>query len=331
MGIIIGAREYAAWLIRLIRVVAQKAYNNGYDDGYNNRTPKVKISLTTIENQYLKGDDDGRIQQITNRVIFPYPHPSELLSVKDMVRNITAEYEPAEHGRIYTRSRFERFGVEPSLFEEDLILLEELADYEPKRDNKNDYNTDNVERESKEKEDEAVSLRAVREKTRGSIEKLISSEAIQEGEKANVLNIIHDISEAFQKGIPIEEILQQKIQAFKQAEQTPDLSAIPLWQNREQSGMPLDFIEAHYGQYLVAFGAKKDNVFQNQIRSHNPELIKGIYNQLYEEGKGRKVRDFIKTRSVRVDRELENTEYHKKVNREASRLNMAARRRKLKI
>jgi hypothetical protein len=68
----------------------------------------------------------------------------------------------------------------------------------------------------------------------------------------------------------------------------------------------LDFLETHYGQWLSAFRAEQDSVFQDQIRTHDPKLIQGVKNQLHEEGKGRKVSDVVKTRSARKDRELEN-------------------------
>jgi hypothetical protein len=86
----------------------------------------------------------------------------------------------------------------------------------------------------------------------------------------------------------------------------PDLSEIPLWQGREKDGMPLEFIKEHYGQWLSAFGAEEDRVFQDQIRAHDPKLIKGVDNQFRYEKKKRKLRDFVKTRSARVDRELPN-------------------------
>lgn len=138
------------------------------------------------------------------------------------------------------------------------------------------------------------------------------------------------IHKASQKGVSHEEIkqaLQQKAQALpkegvvfsqrqKQEEvlQPPDLSEIPLYRGRRgrrKQGSPpevrpLDFLETHYGQYLSAFGAEENIVFQDNIRAHDPKLIQGVKNQLRREGKGRKVSDFVKTRSARLDRELEN-------------------------
>lgn len=75
--------------------------------------------------------------------------------------------------------------------------------------------------------------------------------------------------------------------------------------------MPLEFIREHYGQWLSAFGAEEDRVFQDQIRAHDRKLMQGLRSQLHEERKNRKgeerfVRDFIKSRSARVDREPEN-------------------------
>src|SRR5207248_706215 len=130
-----------------------------------------------------------------------------------------------------------------------------------------------------------------------------------------------DIIEARKKGIVFEEFIQQKAQALQKegeifshqpkqekAVQPPDLSGIPLWQGSKwgEKAKALDYLETHYGQYLTAFGAEQNNVFQDQIRAHDPKLIQGVKNQLREEGKGRKVSDLVKTRSARVDRELEN-------------------------
>jgi hypothetical protein len=92
--------------------------------------------------------------------------------------------------------------------------------------------------------------------------------------------------------------------------ETPDVSEIPQWQGRRQDGSSLDFLKAHYGQWLSAFGTEKkpqeDIIFQDQIRSHDPKLLRGVMNQLHEEGQGRKIKEVVKTRSARVDRELAN-------------------------
>jgi hypothetical protein len=86
--------------------------------------------------------------------------------------------------------------------------------------------------------------------------------------------------------------------------ETPDISQIPLWQGRRQDGRGLDFLQAHYGQWLSAFGAAQDNVFQDQIRKHDPKILQGVTTQLRGEGQNRKIRDFVKPRSVRTDREF---------------------------
>jgi hypothetical protein len=144
----------------------------------------------------------------------------------------------------------------------------------------------------------------------------------------NTVSFAHDIYNACKKGVALEEIeetLQQKALQKKgvifshqpkqeKALQPPDLSEIPLYrghQGRRRQGSPsevrpLDFLKTHYGQYLSAFGAEENRVYQDQIRAHDRKLIEGVKNQLRAEGKGRKVSDFVKTRSARVDRELEN-------------------------
>jgi hypothetical protein len=152
-----------------------------------------------------------------------------------------------------------------------------------------------------------------------SAKALLSSKEISETEKAEVLektaSLIQDIFHASRHHIPFEATLQQQAKALQQAGdimhrlhaegQAPDLSDIPLWRGCKQDGMPLDFIQAHYGQWLSAFGAPEDTIFQDQIRARDPKLLQGVSNQLYEEGHGRKLRDFVKPRAVRTERELE--------------------------
>ena len=79
---------------------------------------------------------------------------------------------------------------------------------------------------------------------------------------------------------------------------------------------------------MSVFSADQDTIFQDDIRAHDPNLIKGIHNQLREEGQGRKLRDFVKTRSARIDRELESitVEDLKKNARLASTLSTRGRR-----
>jgi hypothetical protein len=196
--------------------------------------------------------------------------------------------------------------------------------------------------ESKGLDANTVILEALR-KLRKSRKELLSSDAISGEVKADVLektaSLVQDIFQASQKHIPFEETLQQKAQALQQkgdifvhqpkpVEQPPDLSDIPLWRGRKQDGKPLDFIQAHYSQWLSSFGAEQDYVFQDQIRAHDKRLITGIENQLREEGQGRKVRDFLKPRSVRTDREVEALTADSL--RHVERLRAAMRRRQAK-
>jgi hypothetical protein len=163
------------------------------------------------------------------------------------------------------------------------------------------------------------SLRQMTEST----DALLASHTLSEQAKAEVLEktatLVHDIVQACQNHIPFEETLLHKAKALQQqpdesfvnrpqpeaSGQTPDVSTIPLWRGRKQDGMPLDFIQAHYGQWLSAFGAQEDTIFQDQIRARDPKLLQGVSNQLHEEGQGRKLRDFVKPRAVRTERELE--------------------------
>ena len=155
-------------------------------------------------------------------------------------------------------------------------------------------------------------------------------------------SLLQDIFQAPQNNTPIVEVLKQKQEALQQkggiifvgqpppAEtgQAPEFSAIPRWQGRKQDGMPLDFIQAHYGQWLSAFGAEQDAIFQDQIRKHDKRLITAIENQLREEKQGRKVRDFIKSRSARIDREV--AAFTSESLNNAERLRAAKRRRQAK-
>jgi hypothetical protein len=196
--------------------------------------------------------------------------------------------------------------------------------------------------ENGKQEVEMARLQALK-KIDGGIKKLVSSSATSDEKKVGIFNkaadLIHDIFEACQNSLPFEEALRRKVKALPQkkgevfwyrpkpeeVEQLPDLSKIPLWQGRKRDGMPLDFLKTHYGQWLSAFGAERNSVFQDQIRAHDPGLIKGVHNHFRNEGKGRKLHDFVKTRSARVDQELEsiNSAYLKK----AERLSAATRRR----
>jgi hypothetical protein len=158
-----------------------------------------------------------------------------------------------------------------------------------------------------------------------ALEEVVSSPDIPDAEKPEFINktTSHavEIFQARKKGVQFEESIQQKAQTLQKkgeifshkpkqekAVQPPDLSKIPLWQDRKQGekAKALDYLETHYGQYLTAFSAEQNNVFQDQIRAHDPKLVQGVINQLRGEGKGRKLRDFVKTRSARVDQELEN-------------------------
>jgi hypothetical protein len=211
-------------------------------------------------------------------------------------------------------------------------------------------------RQLKERENREWSLDAARfqalKQYGDALDEVIASPDIPDAEKHDFINktTSHsvEICKARQKGIQFEESIQRKAQALKKkgeifsqppkqekALQPPDLSEIPLYRGRRgrpREVMPLDFLKTHYGQWLSAFGAEENIVFQDQIRHHDQGLIKGIENQLRAEGEGRKVSDFVKTRSARVDRELENTdpEYLRKAHREASRLEVASKRRELK-
>lgn len=161
-------------------------------------------------------------------------------------------------------------------------------------------------------------------KIRDRAEEFKSSKGIPDDKKIEDFNKIasHDVEifDAFTRGIAIEEFIQQKAQTLQKkgeifshrpkqegaVQKPPDLSEIPLWRGSKLDGRALDFIKTHYGQYLSAFGAEQNSVFQDQIRAHDPKLVQGVKNQLRQEGKGRKLHDFVKTRSARVDRELEN-------------------------
>ena len=117
-------------------------------------------------------------------------------------------------------------------------------------------------------------------------------------------------------------------QSRRQEDTLPDVSDIPLWRGRKKDGMPLDFIKAHYGHCLAAFGAAQDTLFQDQLRARDPKLLQGVSNQLQEEGHGRKLRDFVKPRAVRTERELES--FDLETLKQAHRIKGLLSRRRLK-
>jgi tetratricopeptide (TPR) repeat protein len=87
---------------------------------------------------------------------------------------------------------------------------------------------------------------------------------------------------------------------------TPEeIANIPQWRGRKLDGPATDFLEKHYGKWLAKFGGEQ-RVFQDQIRHHNLELIHGLQSQLWEAGKGEKVRDYLPTRSARTDAVIKN-------------------------
>jgi hypothetical protein len=194
------------------------------------------------------------------------------------------------------------------------------------------------------KEVEKASLNALK-KIRDRAEEFKSFKGIPDDKKIEDLNKIasHDVEifDAFTRGIEFEEFIQQKAKTLQKkgeifshqpkqekAVQPPDLSKIPLWRGRDLDGRALDYLKTHYGQYLSAFGAEQNNVFQDQIRAHDPKLMRGVGNQLQEEGKGRKVRDFVKPRSARTELELETFDLD--TLKKAHRIKGFLRRRRLK-
>lgn len=122
------------------------------------------------------------------------------------------------------------------------------------------------------------------------------------------VSLVQDLFGTCQEGKISETDFRQKTQYSNKEKdgETLDLSGIPFWRDRKQDGMPLTFLEKHYGDWLTAFRSDRDRVFQDQVRAHDLRLITGIHNQLREEDRGRKLHDFVKTRSARLDQELEN-------------------------
>jgi len=178
-----------------------------------------------------------------------------------------------------------------------------------------------MEKEQERSPIESAGMEALR-KVRKSRRELLSSDALTREEKAAVLeqtaSLVHDIFQAPLKNIPIAEVLEQKAKALKEQSgdlfvrqkppepvaTPPDLSEIPPWQGSKLDGYALDYLKTHYGKWLSAFGAEQDNLYMYQIRTHDKKLIQGAINQLREEGQGRQLREFVKPRSVRTDREL---------------------------
>jgi hypothetical protein len=204
---------------------------------------------------------------------------------------------------------------------------------------------DYLKEEFRERKLDLASLQALR-KIGESAEKLKLSKDISDEKKVEVFNKtashVQDIFEACQKGIPFEEALRRKVKTLQpkkgeifryrpkqeKAVQPPDLSKIPLWRGRGLDGRALDYLKTHYGQYLSAFGAEQNSVFQDQIRAHDPKLVQDLRSQLHEEGRGRKVSDFVKPRSARTERELETFDLD--ILKQAERIKGLLRRGRLK-
>jgi hypothetical protein len=157
-------------------------------------------------------------------------------------------------------------------------------------------------------------------------------------------SLVQGIFHAAQNKTPIVEVLEQKLETLrrkggvvfvgepKPAEtgQPPDLSEIPQWKGRRKDGAALDFLQAHYGQWLSVFNSQQeDAVFQDQIRRHDPKLLHGLTNQLLWEGQGRKIREFVKPRSARTDRELASITSESL--KHAESLSVSKRRRQAKV
>jgi hypothetical protein len=204
---------------------------------------------------------------------------------------------------------------------------------------------DYLKEEFRERKLDLASLQALR-KIGESAEKLKLSKDISDEKKVEVIHKtashVQDIFEACQKGIPFEEALRRKVKTLQpkkgeifryrpkqeKAVQPPDLSKIPLWRGRGLDGRALDYLKTHYGQYLSTFGAEQNSVFQDQIRAHDPKLMQDLRSQLHEEGRGRKVSDFVKPRSARTERELETFDLD--ILKQAERIKGLLRRGRLK-
>ena len=175
---------------------------------------------------------------------------------------------------------------------------------------------------------EDVKSQAVRKFRDGAEKQLLSLvPAISDQDKEDFLeeatSLVVDVFQAREQNMPFKELRQQKALALQEKKgdvfvhqpkaetivHAPDLSKIPKWRGRKLDGMPLDFIKAHYGKWLTKFGAPEDAIYQDTLRKYDPKLLYGIENQLREERQSRKgrdkVRDFIKPRSARIDREVE--------------------------
>jgi hypothetical protein len=97
--------------------------------------------------------------------------------------------------------------------------------------------------------------------------------------------------------------------------EAPDLSEIPQWSGAREDVPALDFLKEHYGQWLSAFGAEQDAIYQDQIRKHDPKLLHGVVAQLRWEGQNRKIKEFVKPKSARTDRELAGSLAHSRKGR----------------
>jgi hypothetical protein len=303
----------------------------------------------------------GRIQQPLSEVL---EEESPILTISDLKKHTFFDPEDLEEespiltiSDLKKHTFFDPEDVEALLREIETepgttIALDSLSSYNDE-DNSATFTSllrraslrkERLKKEFRERKLDLACFQALK-KIRNALEEVVSSPDIPDAEKAEFINktTSHavEIFQARQKGVQFEESIQQKAQTLQKkgvifshqpkqekAVQPPDLSKIPLWRGRDLDGRALDYLKTHYGQYLSAFGAEQNNVFQDQIRAHDPKLMRGVGNQLQEEGKGRKVKDFVKPRSARTELELETFDLD--TLKKAHRIKGFLRRRRLK-
>jgi hypothetical protein len=82
----------------------------------------------------------------------------------------------------------------------------------------------------------------------------------------------------------------------------------PRWKERsEPRQSPIDFLEQHYGEFLVRFGAPQNRLFQDQLRHIDRPLFIALTNYLSDRfsSLGLRPKDFIPPKSERVSARIE--------------------------
>lgn len=119
---------------------------------------------------------------------------------------------------------------------------------------------------------------------RSQLEELLSQEAVASG--------LPEKDPAEEEKVFVETLMQIK----------------PKWKERSNLGQtPVEFLEQHYGEFLVRFGASRNRLFQDQLKKIDRPLFVAITNYLADRFSaiGLRPRDFIPPKTERVSARIE--------------------------